>query len=87
MIRKCAAEKNLAGVKAAFEAAETDGAELNVFVYSAPLDACVERQDLWVAHDVMELMRRAGMNDFVTFGALIEADLQTRAVCKATCLD
>ena len=87
MIRKCAAEKNIAGATAVFEAAETGGAELNSFVYNALLDACVECQDLRAAHDVMELMRQAGMYDFVTFCTLIEADLPTRAVCKATCLD
>ena len=87
MIRKCVAEKNLAGVKAVFEAAETDGAELNIFVYNALLDACVECQDLRAAHDVMGQMWQARMYDVVTFSTSIEADLPTRAVCKATCLD
>ena len=87
MNRKCVAEKNLAGVKAVFEAAETDGAELYIFVYNALLEACFEYQDLRATYHVTELTRQAGMYDFVTFSTLIEADLPTRAVCKATCLD
>ena len=66
MIRKCAAEKNLAGVKAVFEAAETDGAELNIFVYNGLLDACVECQDLRAAQDVTAQTRQAGMFNIVT---------------------
>ena len=49
MIRKCAAEKNLAGAKAVFEAAKQGGAELNSFAYNAVLDAFIECQDLRAA--------------------------------------
>merc|ERR1719191_2125055 len=76
MIRKCAAEKNLAGAKAVFEAAKTGGAELNSFVYNALLDAYVECQDLRAAQDVMEQTRKAGMVDVVSFNTLIKAHLQ-----------
>ena len=82
MNRKCAAEKNLAGVKAVFEAAETDGAELNIIVYNALLDACVECQDLRAAQDVMEQTRQAGMLDIVTFNTLIKACLQSGQSAK-----
>jgi len=86
MIRKCAAEKNLAGAKAVFEAAKTGGAELNSFVYNALLDACVECQDLRAAQDVMEQTRQAGMLDIVTFNTLIKAYLQRGQFAKGRAL-
>ena len=86
MIRKCAAERNLAGAKAVFEAAETGGAELNSFVYNALVDACVECQDLRAAQDVMEQTRQAGMLDIVTFNTLIKAYLQRGQFAKGRVL-
>merc|ERR1719454_2233664 len=76
MIRKCAAEKNLAAAKAAFESAKLSGAELNNIVYNAFLDACVECQDLRAAEEFMEETREAGMVDIVSFNTLIKAHLQ-----------
>merc|ERR1719502_773661 len=86
MIRNCAAERNLAGAKAVFEAPKTGSAELNSFVYNALLDACVECQDLRAAQDVMDQTRQAGMLDIVTFNTLIKAYLQRGQFAKGRAL-
>jgi len=86
MIRNCAAENNLAGAKAVFEAAMTSGVELNNFVYNALLDACVECKDLKAAEDFMEKTRKAGMIDVVSFNTLIKAHLQLGHFTKGRAL-
>ena len=86
MIRNCAAENNIAGAKAVFEAAMTSGAELNNFVYNALLDACVECRDLKAAEDFMEKTRKASMIDVVSFNTLIKAHLQLGHFAKGRAL-
>ena len=78
MIRGCATERNSAGAKAGYEAANS--------VYNALLDACVECQNLKAAKTSWSKTRQAGMVDAVSFNTLINNAFQRGHFAKGRAL-
>ena len=65
---------------------EASGDELNNFVYSATLGACVGCKDLKAAEGIMDQTRQADLIDVVSFNMLLNAYLKFGNFAKGACI-